>query len=154
MKKLKEIFLLSILTVVGTALHAQWTPCKPCNPDPCLYGNLTNSTNCEIIFEVLFPGNPQCTPNLLLVIPANTTTSIPYAITCHKCIDGPCSCPIGLKLLDPVDQSTSLGTINFSNYSPPATVTNNYSTMAPCSQTLNVIYTLKSGSEVDIQITP
>lgn len=155
MQKLKKIILLSILTVFGTVLHAQWTPCKPCNPDPCLYGNLTNTSGCDIIFEVLFPGNPQCTPNLLIVVPANTNTPLPYSITCHKCIDGPCSCPIGLKILDPFDQSTPLGNVVFSNYVPPAIVINNYITAASgCSPGFNVQFNFISGSNVNIDITP
>lgn len=148
---MKKLILLSILAIASSLLHAQWTPCKPCNPDPCLYGNLTNTTGCEIVFEVLFPGNPQCTPNLLLILPPNSGP-VPYSITCHKCIDGPCSCPIGLKLLDPLDQSTPLGTLNFTNYAPPTVVTNNYSTNAPCAPTLNVIYNLISGSNINITI--
>lgn len=154
MNKLKKILLLFILTVFGTILNAQWIPCTPCSPNPCLFGNLTNTTNCDIVFEVLFPGNPQCTPNLLMVIPANTNIPLPYSITCHNCIDGPCSCPIGLKILDPVDQITPLGNVNLSNYTPPILVTNNYLTSAGgCSPRFNVRYNFISGTNIDIDIT-
>ncbi len=152
MKKLKQMLLMSILTLISTALHAQWTPCTPCNPNPCLSGELTNNTGCEIIFEVLFPGNPQCSSNIILRIPIGVQ-KMKYSITCHKCIDGPCSCPIGLKLLDPADQTTPLGIVNFTNYVPPATFINNYSTTAGgCGPSFNVQYNLLSSSVINITI--
>ena len=155
MKQIKQLILLALLTITFTKISAQWTPCKPCNPDPCLQGIITNYTNCEIFWDVLFPGNPQCSSNILFIAPPATipATSLPYAITCHKCLDGPCSCPIGLKLLDPNDQTTPLSNFILSTYTPPTTVSNTYLTAADnCNPSITVKYIYLDGNIVNIEI--
>jgi hypothetical protein len=87
-------FLLIFVTINDS--KAQWTPCVS---PICLEGEIINQTPCDFAYEIIFPENPQCNPNLIIGVQANKATN--YAITKHKCIDGPCVCPPGLRLIDP-----------------------------------------------------
>ena len=144
----KALFSLLLLSVITNSSKAQWTPC----PTPiCLEGTITNNTTNNLEYVALFPGSSQCS-NDVVFTPPPLGPSISYSIEKHKCIDGPCVCPIGLKLVElALPNIYDVNTLTIANYTPPITIN-----LAPIilsnGNSINITYIYNSPTNIDIII--
>lgn len=102
-----RFFLFIILCAICTKGTGQISPCPSCSPPNCWGASVVNNTHCTQYLSFGYGGNPICgySPGDSFVFSPNQKT---IWSRCYKCVDGPCSCPAGIYLVDPLNPTLHL----------------------------------------------